>query len=56
MSINFCQRLLLTGAEQHCYLCVLSGKIEGGERGGGIREGEIGGGEEGIGEGGGAGE
>ena len=30
----------MTGAEQHCYLCVLPGKIKGGERGGGgTREG-----------------
>ena len=40
MSTNVVHFLLVTGAEQHCYLCVLPGKIEGGERGeGGAREG-----------------
>ena len=38
MFVNFL--LLVTGAEQHCYLCVLPRKIKGGERGGGgVREG-----------------
>ena len=35
-----CELLLVTGTDQHCYLCVLPGKIKGGERGGGgAREG-----------------